>query len=126
MSSAAIAAAPNPVVVELQALEGKLEAAWQGVVGGVEQFFVTEIPVLEADVAEAIKLFGEAVLGDVITALTQVATQGSAVSQVVTSLVQTAEKQGIALAINTAQVAASQLVTQAQTKLAAMKLAAGK
>lgn len=120
MSSAAV----NPVVVELEKLKNDVVAEWNKVEGGVEQWFVTEIPVLEADVAEALSMFGAAVLGDVVTALTQVKTQGSPVSQVVTSLVQTAEAQGKTIAQNLATVVANQLVTQAQTTLGGMKMAA--
>lgn len=88
--------------------------------GGVEKFLETEIPVLEHDVERALKTFGESVMGLVVAKLTSGLSAHETVSEAANSIIQQAEKIGLAILNATAREAGAQLVAAARAQLGAM------
>lgn len=83
----------------------------------VEGFINTELPVLEADVENALLKYGPMVMADLVAALSGGLASGEAIGTAAASLIMLAEKQGEQVLQETARTAGGQLVAAAQVKL---------
>lgn len=120
MSQPQTPSSPPSFATTFATLLAHAEAAWKAIEGGVEQFFATEIPVLEQDVVSALEQFGSTATTIAVNTLAAGIPQGETISTVANHFIESVEATGKTILNQTARTAATQVVGAAQVKLGAL------